>query len=49
MHFNEFNRKNIDVQLGPIATGTLLFLAAYGAGTAGTQVAQIVIRQIKKS
>jgi|1186.fasta_scaffold647596_1 hypothetical protein len=49
MHFNEFNRQNIDVRFGPIATFATLALAAYGAGTAGTQVAQIVVKRIKKS
>jgi hypothetical protein len=44
---NESN--NGKIALGPIASFSLLVLAAYGAGTAGMQVANIVTKGINKS
>ena len=38
----------ISINLGPIPTSAILVLAAYGAGTAGTQAAVVVTSFMRK-
>jgi hypothetical protein len=47
MHFRR-NGKHIEFQFGTVATLTTLFLATYGAGTAGREVANVIVRNLKK-
>ena len=42
------NNDNNKVELGFVPSFILLSLAAYGAGTAGTKVANVIVTNLKK-